>query len=121
MTTEPVRQAPPCALVIFGASGDLTERKLLPAVAQLARQGHLNEHFALIGVARTDRSDEEWAELVRQVARDNDGDGCLRYVSGGYDDGETYDKLAKVLTECDESLGTDANRVFYLSTPPRLF
>jgi glucose-6-phosphate 1-dehydrogenase len=127
MASDTVRQAPPCSLVIFGASGDLTKRKLLPAVAQLARQGHLPHEFALIGVARSERSDDEWARLVHDVARDSgvtgwpDRKGCLRYVAGGYDDPDTYERLSEVLEGCDKALGTSASRVFYLSTPPRLF
>ena len=59
--TDDARRAPACALVIFGASGDLTERKLLPAIRQLAANGRLPQEFALIGVARTALSDGEWA------------------------------------------------------------
>src|SRR5208337_3448965 len=87
------RRAPACALVIFGASGDLTERKLLPAIRRLAASGRLRPEFALIGVARTAMSDAKWADR----------------------------RLREVLDECDRTLGTAGHRVFYLSTPPRLF
>src|SRR5260370_6342726 len=62
---DAARRAPACALVIFGASGDLTERKLLPAIRQLAAHHRLRPEFALVGVARTAMSDEEWADKCR--------------------------------------------------------
>jgi glucose-6-phosphate 1-dehydrogenase len=122
------RRAPACALVIFGASGDLTERKLLPAIRQLAASSRLRPEFALIGVARTVMSDEEWADkCLRDSSAGTDAvgewapKGSFRYISGGYDDPETYRRLREVLDECDRTLGTAGRRVFYLSTPPRLF
>jgi glucose-6-phosphate 1-dehydrogenase len=128
MESDAARRAPACALVIFGASGDLTERKLLPAIRQLAAHHRLRPEFALVGVARTAMSDEEWAD---KCLSDHSGSGngppewapkaSFRYVSGGYDDPETYHRLAEVLTECDRTLGTGGHRVFYLATPPRLF
>jgi glucose-6-phosphate 1-dehydrogenase len=128
METEAARRAPACALVIFGASGDLTERKLLPAIRELAAHHRLHPEFALVGVARTAMSDEEWAD--RCLSDHTGGESAapewapkasFRYVSGGYDDPETYHRLAEVLAECDRTLGTASHRVFYLATPPRLF
>src|SRR5438105_1924708 len=122
--TDDRRSVPPCAFVIFGASGDLTERKLLPAIRQLAAEGRLPREFALIGVARSPRSDEEWA---RRCAADPAADGGVwepaasRYVAGAYDDPDTYRRLADVLEKCDRTAGTAGNRVFYMATPPRLF
>jgi Glucose-6-phosphate dehydrogenase, NAD binding domain len=88
---DAARRAPACALVIFGASGDLTERKLLPAIRQLAAHGRLGPEFALVGVARTAMSDEEWA--AKCLSDDPGGTAAewapkasFRYVSGGYDD-----------------------------------
>src|SRR5271157_4191166 len=122
------RRAPACALVIFGASGDLTERKLLPAIRRLAASGRLRPEFALIGVARTAMSDAKWADKCLQDSSGHtDAAGqwapkaSFRYISGGYDDPETYRRLREVLDECDRTLGTAGHRVFYLSTPPRLF
>ncbi len=122
------RRAPACTLVIFGASGDLTERKLLPAIRQLAASGRLRPEFALIGVARTAMSDAKWADKCLQDSSGHtDAAGqwapkaSFRYISGGYDDPETYRRLREVLDECDRTLGTAGHRVFYLSTPPRLF
>src|SRR3954468_25010693 len=84
------RSAPPATLVIFGASGDLTRRKLLPAVESLARHHRLPAEFALVGVARTPMSDEQFAgsalgdrDLCDRPQLQNGG---IRYVSGGYDD-----------------------------------
>ncbi|TQS44413.1 glucose-6-phosphate dehydrogenase [Cryptosporangium phraense] len=116
------RSAPPSTLVIFGASGDLTRRKLIPAVASLARHGRLPKEFALVGVARTPMSDDEFAQSIQ--AENGLGDlagGGLRYVSGGYDDPETYKTLATLLDELDDQRGTRGNRLFYLSTPPQAF
>src|SRR5271169_4400258 len=94
---DAARRAPTCALVIFGASGDLTERKLLPALRQLAANHRLRPEFALVGVARTAMSDEEWADRClsgKGTVAGEIGDwasrASFRYVSGGYDDPDTY-------------------------------
>ncbi|PZS28034.1 MAG: glucose-6-phosphate dehydrogenase [Pseudonocardiales bacterium] len=130
VSVDPERQAPPCVLVIFGASGDLTERKLLPALARLAAQAGLPPQFALIGVARTPMTDEEFRAHCRQAASSGGGEGgaewdrvieSTRYISGGYDDPATYARLAEVLEHCDHERGTAGSRVYYLATPPRLF
>ncbi|RBY83028.1 glucose-6-phosphate dehydrogenase [Geodermatophilus sp. TF02-6] len=127
MTTELDRRSPACVLVIFGASGDLTARKLLPALERLAAYGALPPEVALVGVARTQMTDEEFGDLCRRSVA---GDGNrrweelaagARYVHGGYDDPATYARLAEVLAECDRRHGTAGNRVYYFSTPPRLF
>jgi len=107
--------------VIFGASGDLTQRKLLPAIGQLTLQGRLRPEFALVGVARTEMGDDAWAERCHAAAPGIGAESTFRYLSGGYDDPETYKRLADVLDDCDRTLGTAGNRVFYLATPPRLF
>ncbi|MGN6606159.1 MAG: glucose-6-phosphate dehydrogenase [Jatrophihabitans sp.] len=121
---------PPCVLVIFGASGDLTARKLLPAIERLATFDRLPDHFALVGVARTEMSDDAFRDLcARAAARDGEPVSeqwqqvvaHARYVHGGYDDAGTYERLRGVLAECDESLGTSGNYVYYFSTPPKLF
>jgi glucose-6-phosphate 1-dehydrogenase len=121
---QDARNASPATIVIFGASGDLTRRKLIPAVASLARHNRLPREFAVVGVARTPMDD---AEFQRAVLGDKDlGDmarleGGLRYVSGGYDDPETYKRLATLLDDLDTHRGTAGNRLFYLSTPPQAF
>ena len=126
--TDAARRAPACALVIFGASGDLTERKLLAGDPPACCHGRLRPEFALVGVARTAMSDEEWAgKCLSDASGGTDAAGewapkaSFRYVSGGYDDPETYRRLRDVLDDCDRTLGTAGRRVFYLATPPRLF
>jgi glucose-6-phosphate 1-dehydrogenase len=127
MASDSERVSPPCVLVIFGASGDLTARKLLPALERLADYGALPGEVALVGVARTPMSDEEFGAYCREkVARSGNQrwdelTKTARYVHGGYDDPETYSRLADVLGECDRAAGTQGNRVYYFSTPPRLF
>jgi glucose-6-phosphate 1-dehydrogenase len=126
MALEQDRRSPPCALVIFGVSGDLTARKLLPALERLAADGALPSEVALVGVARTPMTDREFsAYCTRNVAAGGPRWQALaagaRYVQGGYDDPATYERLAEVLTEVDTTQGTAGNRVFYLATPPRLF
>jgi glucose-6-phosphate 1-dehydrogenase len=112
--------------VIFGASGDLTARKLLPALGQLAADGALAPEVTLIGVARTAMTDDEFRSRCRQAMQAS-GSGVdqlitgARYVAGGYDDPATYTALEQLVTELDQHHGTDGNRVYYLATPPRLF
>lgn len=110
----------------MGASGDLTARKLMPAIAALNKGGHLPNGFALVGCARTDMSDEAFRAKVLEEAPDG-GDGWpdlvdqFRYVTGEYDDEATYRTLQSVLGEIDKAHGTAGNRVFYLATPPDAF
>jgi glucose-6-phosphate 1-dehydrogenase len=122
-------RVPPCVLVIFGASGDLTERKLLPALERLATFGRLPAELTLVGVARTSMTDDEFRDrCARAATRDEPTspewrrvlDG-VRYVSGSYDDLATYERLRDVLAECDAARGTSGNRVYYFSTPPKVF
>jgi glucose-6-phosphate 1-dehydrogenase len=120
------------ALVIFGATGDLAHRKLLPALYNLAHEGALPERFELIGVARREKADEEFAESVRESIErfsrtSPDADvltGLLdgvRYVAGTFDEARVYEELAEVLHSFDERHGEPLNRVFYLSTAPEFF
>src|SRR3712207_1099671 len=100
----------PTTMVIFGATGDLSKRKLLPAIYNLAHEGALPERFNLIGVSRGEMSDDEFRELARDSIaefsrRDTDDkvlDGLverMRYVTGSFDDEEMYDKLGKAADE----------------------
>jgi glucose-6-phosphate 1-dehydrogenase len=125
----PVR---PTALVIFGATGDLAHRKLLPALYNLAHEGSLPERFEMVGVARSDMGDEEFRDMARESItrfsrRRPDPrvlDGLLaemRYIAGGFDDDLVYSRLGKALSEFDERAGQPLNRVFYLSTAPQFF
>src|ERR1700712_3350338 len=122
----------PTTMVIFGATGDLSKRKLLPAIYNLAHEGALPERFNLIGVSRGDLSDDEFREEARESIaefsrRDTDDkvlDGLLgrmRYVSGTFDDASMYDKLGPALDEYDEEAEIEFNRLFYLSTAPSFF
>ncbi len=117
------RNAPPAVLVIFGASGDLTRRKLVPALESLARAKRLPAQCAVVGVARTPMSDEEFRAKVLDggVSVQPALTTGYRYLAGGYDDPETYRRLSALLDEIDAERGTGGTRVFYLSTPPEAF
>ena len=114
------RHAPPSTVVIFGASGDLTERKLLPALARLAENKRLPDEFRVVGVARSHLSDDEFRGKFPPESPPALLEG-LRYVSGDYDDPATYSRLGEVLTENDRTAGTAGGRLFYLATPPQAF
>lgn len=120
------RRAPAGALVIFGASGDLTARKLIPAVASLARRRLLPSAFAVVGVARSPMSDDDFrAKMIAAVPDGGPGWHELvkgfRYVSGDYGGADTMERLCSVLDSLDTDLGTGGNRLFYLATPPAVF
>jgi glucose-6-phosphate 1-dehydrogenase len=125
-STEVTGRTPPCALVIFGASGDLTARKLLPALGRLAGDGALAPEVTLIGVARTALTDDEFRSRCRQAIQAS-GPGVdqliagARYVAGSYDDPATYATLERLVAELDQHRGSEGNRVYYLATPPHLF
>src|SRR5947209_16059534 len=122
----------PTSLVIFGATGDLAHRKLLPALYNLAHEGALPERFELIGVARREQAHEDFAALVkesierfsRQKPDPDVLDGLvqdIRYLPGTFDDDNVYTELSRTLKEFDERAGRPMNRVFYLSTAPEFF
>jgi glucose-6-phosphate 1-dehydrogenase len=122
----------PTSLVIFGATGDLAHRKLLPALYNLAHEGALPERFELIGVARREQGHEDFAEVVkesierfsRQKPDPDVLNGLLqdiRYLPGTFDDDNVYTELDHTLKEFDEQAGRPMNRVFYLSTAPEFF
>jgi glucose-6-phosphate 1-dehydrogenase len=122
----------PTALVIFGATGDLAHRKLLPALYNLAHEGALPERFELIGVARRDQPHEDYRAIARETIerfsrRTPDPavlEGLLanvRYVPGTFDDDSVYAEIDRTLREFDERAGSQLNRVFYLSTAPEFF
>jgi glucose-6-phosphate 1-dehydrogenase len=124
--------APPTSLVIFGATGDLARRELLPAVYNLALDGQLPQPFGLVGVAREPLSDEEFrgraAEAVHRFSRRAPDDGVLegplgsaRYVAGTFDSPETFERVRDVLAQLDAETGRPLNRCFHLSTPPQFF
>jgi len=117
---------PPVAVVIFGASGDLTARKILPALARLADRGGLDDGFTVIGVARTPWSDDEFRAHV-EASTPHGGEQWravtrrFRYLSGDYSDPDTFSRLAAVLEESDRVDGTAGNRLYYLATIPSIF
>jgi glucose-6-phosphate 1-dehydrogenase len=121
-----VNPPPPLALVVFGASGDLASRKLLPAIAALAEHNALPDGFTVVGVARTKWSDDQFRQAALDAAP-NAGPAWknvvsrFRYVAGEYAEKPTFDKLKKVLDEADAKLGTGGNRVYYLATIPSMF
>ncbi|MDN5964098.1 MAG: glucose-6-phosphate dehydrogenase (NADP(+)), partial [Actinomyces sp.] len=126
------RVAPPCGLVIFGITGDLARKKLLPAVYDLANRGLLNPAFALTGFARRDWSAGDFEDFVRTAIEKYSRTGFeertwkqfaagLRFVPGTFDDAEGYRKLASTVAELDRSRGTGGNHAFYLSIPPSWF
>ncbi|MEA2341669.1 MAG: glucose-6-phosphate 1-dehydrogenase [Solirubrobacteraceae bacterium] len=126
---QPVR---PTTLVIFGATGDLARRKLLPALYNLAADGALPERFNLIGVSRSDKAHEDFAaearEAIEQFSRRAPDPAVLdalladvKYVPGTFDDPTVYDQLAKELEAFDHEAGARLNRAFYLSTAPEFF
>ncbi len=124
------RTPDPCRLVIFGATGDLTRRKLMPALYELARDGWLPGDFTLIGFSRRDRSDEEFRRMMREAVEEHGAPGGLEpevweglessihYVRGTFDDPAGYADLAGRLAEIDRRRGGSAVRIFYLATPP---
>ncbi|GAA0909828.1 glucose-6-phosphate dehydrogenase [Virgisporangium aurantiacum] len=114
------RRAPPATLVIFGASGDLTARKLVPALKQLSHHRRLAKEFAVVGVARSPMSDDEFRAKLSN-GPDNGLLERFRYLAGGYDDPDTYARLKTLLDEIDQQHGTGGSRVFYLSTPAQAF
>jgi glucose-6-phosphate 1-dehydrogenase len=122
----------PTTLVIFGATGDLSKRKLLPAIYNLAHEGALPERFNLIGVSRGDLSDKEFQDQARESIaefsrRETDATvleslvSRMRYVTGSFDDESMYDRLGKVAEEFDAEAEIAFNRLFYLSTAPSFF
>lgn len=126
------RIAGPSALVIFGVTGDLSRKKLMPAVYDLANRGLLPPGFALVGFARRDWADRDFAEIVREAVRKHartpfreetweqlvEG---IRFVQGQFDDPEAYARLKQTVDALDRERGTMGNHAFYLSIPPRSF
>jgi glucose-6-phosphate 1-dehydrogenase len=123
---------PPTTLVIFGATGDLSRRKLLPAIYNLAHEGALPERFNLIGVSRRDQSDDEFRAFARESIesfsrRPPDPAvlegllGKLRYLGFSFDDEAGYKRLGTLADSLDEEAGIPLNRAYYLSTAPEYF
>lgn len=122
----------PCALVIFGVTGDLARKKLLPAVYDLANRGLLPPGFVVLGFARRDWGDGDFESLAHEAAKKHARtpwreevwarlEGNIKFVGGSFDDDAAFDQLADTLDELRESHGIAGNAAFYFSIPPAAF
>ncbi|MFI1759788.1 glucose-6-phosphate dehydrogenase [Streptomyces sp. NPDC020571] len=126
------RIAGPSGLVIFGVTGDLSRRKLMPAVYDLANRGLLPPGFSLVGFARRDWEDQDFAQVVHDAVKEHArtpfreevwqqlSEG-MRFIPGDFDDDQAFEQLRKAVEELDASRGTSGNYAFYLSVPPKFF
>jgi glucose-6-phosphate 1-dehydrogenase len=126
------RIAGPCGLVIFGVTGDLARKKLMPAVYDLTNRGLLPPGFALTGFARRDWATQDFAQIVHDSVKEHArtpfreatwrqlSEG-IRFVQGTFDDDDAFDRLRDTVEELDASRGTGGNHAFYLSVPPSAF
>lgn len=120
-------------IMIFGASGDLTARKLIPALFQLTSDGYLKPPFLIVGVARREKTDDQFREEMRQALQQARGDsplneeqwqtfgGCLGYESVDITDDEQFNQLKLAVAKREESAGISGNRIAYLAVAPSLF
>ena len=119
-------------MVIFGADGDLTKRKLIPALYHLAGAGHLPKEFAVVGLARSEMTTEEFREKLERDLREYAGAAIqpgpwnwlrdrLYYVSGDFREAASYRRLREILKDVDGTHGTGGNYLFYLATAPSFF
>jgi glucose-6-phosphate 1-dehydrogenase len=122
----------PCALVIFGVTGDLARKKLIPALYDLANRGMLPPSFVVLGFARRDWGDGDFEALARQAAQDHARTpwkeevwarmaGNIKFVPGAFDDDAAFDTLAQTLDDLRDTHGIQGNAAFYLSIPPAAF
>lgn len=126
------RVAGPCALILFGVTGDLARKKIMPAIYDLANRGLLPPGFALVGFARREWVDQDFAKVVhdsvREYARTEFREEVwqqlaagIRFVAGDLNSDQSFDDLKITVDELDVSRGTKGNHAFYLSIPPNLF
>src|SRR6266852_2203787 len=121
----------PCVVVIFGATGDLTQRKLLPTLAHLMHTHPLPQSFKIVAFARRPMNDDQWHKMALDSVNkylppddklDSDAQKAfarnLYYCQSDFNDREGYYKLADLLERLDNQQGTGGNRIFYLATPP---
>src|SRR5688572_2094320 len=122
----------PCALVIFGVTGDLARKKLIPALYDLANRGLLPPGFVVLGFARRDWGDGDFEDLVKQAAQKHArtpwreevwarAAGNIKFVPGSFEDDAAFDQLAQTLDDLRDSHGIPGNAAFYLSIPPSAF
>ncbi|WP_205472199.1 glucose-6-phosphate dehydrogenase [Nocardioides sp. SYSU D00038] len=126
------RIAGPCGLVLFGVTGDLSRKKVMPAIYDLANRGLLPPGFSLVGFARRDWADQDFAQIVHDSVKEHArtefreevwkqlAEG-FRFVPGDFDDDAAFDQLRRTIHELDEVRGTDGNHAFYLAIPPGFF
>ncbi len=126
------RIAGPCGLVLFGVTGDLSRKKLMPAIYDLANRGLLPPGFSLVGYARRDWADEDFAQIVHDSVKEHARTEFreevweqlakgFRFVPGDFSDDVAFAQLKRTLAELDDVRGTAGNHAFYLSIPPRFF
>jgi glucose-6-phosphate 1-dehydrogenase len=123
--------APPCAMVVFGASGDLTSRKLIPGLFELAKRGLLSDQFYLLGVGRKELSDEKFRQIARQAVKQSSSNATgdqtqqfidkLYYTSGDYSSDSFYESIKERIVELSTKHKAGDNLVFYLAVPPILY
>ena len=122
----------PCALVIFGVTGDLARKKIIPAVYDLGNRGLLPPGFALLGFARRDWDHGDFEQLAREAAQNHARTAwrpeawarvadAVRFVPGSFDDDGAFDTLSQTLRDLEDSHGIPGNAAFYLSIPPPAF
>jgi glucose-6-phosphate 1-dehydrogenase len=126
------RIAGPCGMVIFGVTGDLSRKKVMPAIYDLANRGLLPPGFSLVGFARRDWADQDFAQIVHDAVKEHArtefreevwrqlSEG-FRFVPGDFSDDVAFDQLRRTTEELDRVRGTDGNYAFYLSIPPKFF
>jgi glucose-6-phosphate 1-dehydrogenase len=126
------RIAGPCGMVIFGVTGDLSRKKLMPAIYDLASRGLLPPGFSLVGFARRDWADQDFAKIVHDAVKEHArtefreevwqqlAEG-FRFVSGDFSDDQAFETLRQTIVDLDRVRGTGGNHAFYLSIPPRFF
>jgi len=126
------RLAGPCVLVLFGVTGDLASKKLLPAIYDLANRGLLPPGFSLVGFARRNWADEDFAQVTHDAVKAhartpfredvwNQLSEGIRFVQGEFSDDAAFDHLARTVADLDAQRGTGGNYAFYLSVPPAGF
>ena len=123
--------APPNAMVVFGASGDLTYRKLIPSIFNIFVQDLLNERFYILGCGRKKLTDEDFRGIAQQAIQDSDTDVSVKdlsafaeklyYIEGDYDDAGFYEKIKTRLLDLDRKHKMDGCHIFYLAVPPFLY
>src|SRR5262245_19702545 len=132
MATAEHQTADPCALVIFGATGDLTKRKLMPSLYNLARSGLLPDDFAVFAFARRVHKTEDFRRELTEAMQEfgpKPLDAALweriasriTYLTGDYGDHAAYENLKQALEQADRDHGTRGNYLYYLATPPEVF